>query len=55
MSIRDEDKFGGGCCGISQGVECIVTLHELMVKQIVDAIDFEELEATAIGCYMMRK
>jgi hypothetical protein len=38
-----------------RGMECIVALHELMEKQIVDAINFKELEATAIGCYMMRK
>jgi hypothetical protein len=38
-----------------RGMECIATLQELMEKQIVDAIDFEELEATAIGGCMMRK
>jgi hypothetical protein len=39
-----------------RGMECIVTLQELMGKQIVDVVDFEELEATAIGGYnMMRK
>jgi hypothetical protein len=30
-------------------MECIATLQELMEKQIVMAIDFEELEAAAIG------
>jgi hypothetical protein len=38
-----------------RGMECIVTLQELMEKQIVMAIDFEELEAAAIGGYTMRK
>jgi hypothetical protein len=38
-----------------RGMECIATLQEMMEKQIVNAIDFEELEATAIGGYVMRK
>jgi hypothetical protein len=32
-----------------RGMECIATLQDLMEKQIVDVIDFEELEATVIG------
>ena len=38
-----------------RGMECIATLQEMMEKQIVNAIDFGELEATAIGGYVMRK
>jgi hypothetical protein len=38
-----------------RGMECITTLQELMEKRIVNAIDFEELEATATGGYVMRK
>lgn len=38
-----------------RGMECIATLQELIEKQIVNAIDFEELEATAIGGYVTRK
>jgi hypothetical protein len=38
-----------------RGMECIASLQELMEKQIVMAIDFEDLEAAAIGGYAMRK
>ena len=38
-----------------RGMESIATVQEMLQKQIVNAIDFGELEATAIGGYMRKR